>query len=924
MPNYNPLAIEPRWQRFWQDHRTFATPDTSDKPKYYILDMFPYPSGAGLHVGHPEGYTATDILARYRRMTGHHVLHPMGWDAFGLPAEQYAIQTGTHPRVTTAQNIATFKRQIQSLGFSYDWDREVDTTDPAYVKWTQWIFLQIFDTWYDPEQNKGRPISELPIPPDVRARGEAAIRRYQDSRRLAYESEVPVWWCPALGTVLANEEVIDGKSERGNYPCERRPLRQWVLRITAYADRLLNDLDLVDWPESIKTMQREWIGRSEGAEVDFRLQGTPSTEASIRGQMDMPVIRVFTTRPDTLFGATYMVLSPEHPLVDQITTPEQRSAVAAYKAEAAKKSDLERTELAKSKTGVFTGAYAINPVNQEKVPVWIADYVLATYGTGAIMAVPAHDERDYDFAKLFNLPIRPVVMPPSEWLDNNCPTDWNDLKGSFEPEYRKICTLFPAFTGEGVAINSGEFNRLTTLEFKAKIIARLEEQSQGQKRVNTKLRDWLFSRQRYWGEPFPILHELDAEDKPTGLLRPIPESDLPVRLPDLDDFKPTGSPEGPLSKATDWLTVTIDGKKYRRETNTMPQWAGSCWYYVRYLDPKNDKQFCSPAKAKHWLPVDLYVGGAEHAVLHLLYSRFWHKVLYDRGHLPSPEPVQKLVNQGMILGEMEFTRGLDHVRVTEDEVEKRGDKFVLKADPSVPVEARAHKMSKARGNVINPDDVVKEYGADSLRLFEMFMGPLEQVKPWSTRGVEGVYRFLSRVWRAVIDDRAETTTLSPAVKDVPADKETLRLLHHTIQKVTDDLDGMRFNTAIAAMMEFTNHLTKLEVRPRSVIEPFVLLLAPFAPHISEELWHALGHADTLAYEPWPKADPALLKSDTIEVPVQINGKLRSRLTVPADIDEKSLEAAALADEKVKAAIAGKTVKKVIVVKGKLVNIVVAG
>jgi leucyl-tRNA synthetase len=906
MPNYNPRAIEPRWQRFWQEHRTFATPDTSDKPKYYILDMFPYPSGAGLHVGHPEGYTATDILARYRRMSGHHVLHPMGWDAFGLPAEQYAIQTGTHPAVTTAQNIATFKRQIQSLGFSYDWDREVDTTDPAYVKWTQWIFLQIFDTWYDPTLNRGRPIAELPIPADIKAKGEAAVRRYQDSKRLAYESEVPVWWCPALGTVLANEEVIDGKSERGHYPCERRPLRQWVLRITAYADRLLSDLELVDWPESIKTMQREWIGRSEGADVDFPLASPPAAAGG-------SAIRVFTTRPDTLFGATYMVLSPEHALVDQITTPGQRAAVAAYKAEAAKKSDMERTELAKTKSGVFTGAYAINPVNQKQIPVWIADYVLASYGTGAIMAVPGQDERDWEFAEVYNLPIVRTVQPPAGWEGK-------------------------AYLGDGPAINSDFLNRLNVADAKRWIIDWLEAKGLGTRRVNYKLRDWLFSRQRYWGEPFPILHELDANGNPSGLLRPAPESELPVRLPDLEDFKPTGSPEGPLSKATDWLNVTIDGKKYRRETNTMPQWAGSCWYYVRYLDPKNDKQFCAAAKAKYWLPVDLYVGGAEHAVLHLLYSRFWHKVLYDRGHLPCPEPFMRLVNQGMILGEMEFTgyrrghhwvsandaEGAEAVRLSEDQVEKRGDGFVLKENASIRVDARAHKMSKARGNVINPDDVVKEYGADSLRLFEMFMGPLEQVKPWSTRGVEGVYRFLSRVWRVIIDDRAETTQLGPAVKDVPADKETLRLLHHTIRRVTDDLDGMRFNTAIAAMMEYTNHLTKLEVRPRAAVEPFVLLLSPFAPHIGEELWHALGHTDTLTYEPWPKADPALLKADTIEVPVQVNGKLRSRVTVPADSDEKALEAAALADEKIKSFISGKQVRKVIVAKGKLVNIVVAG
>jgi leucyl-tRNA synthetase len=925
MPNYNPQAIEPRWQRFWQDHRTFATPDSSDKPKYYILDMFPYPSGAGLHVGHPEGYTATDILARYRRMTGHHVLHPMGWDAFGLPAEQYAIQTGTHPRVTTQQNIATFKRQIQSLGFSYDWDREVDTTDPEYVKWTQWIFLQIFDTWYDPEQNKGRPISELPIPPEVRARGDASVRRYQDARRLAYESEVPVWWCPALGTVLANEEVIDGKSERGHHPCERRPLRQWVLRITAYADRLLGDLDLVDWPESIKTMQREWIGRSEGADVDFKMHES-------RGSL-----RVFTTRPDTLFGATYMVLSPEHPLLDLITTPSQKDAVAAYKAEAAKKSDLERTELAKTKTGVFTGFYAINPVNQEKIPIWIADYVLASYGTGAIMAVPGQDERDWEFAEVYGLPIVRTVQPPADWQGK-------------------------AYVGDGPAINSDFLNGLHVADAKRKIINWLEAKGLGTRRVNYKLRDWLFSRQRYWGEPFPILHELDANGKPAGLLRPVPESELPVRLPDLEDFKPTGSPEGPLSKATDWLTVTIDGKKYRRETNTMPQWAGSCWYYVRYLDPHNDRQFCDPAKAKYWLPVDLYVGGAEHAVLHLLYSRFWHKVLYDRGHLPTSEPFKKLVNQGMILVE-EYHVDPEVYAANKDKITDLGlqvrhwknednEDYVLRNPPAadrpdkfsplneeqlvkqkgktllkgtdLELIVKADKMSKSRNNVVGPDDFVKEYGADSLRLYEMFMGPLEQAKPWSMRGVEGLYRFLSRVWRAIIDDRAETTQLSPAVQDVPADKETLRLLHHTIQKVTDDLDGMRFNTAIAAMMEYTNHLTRLDVRPRAAVEPFVLLLAPFAPHVGEELWHALGHPDTLAYEPWPKADPALLKSDTIEVPVQVNGKLRSRLTVPADNDEKALETAALADEKVKAFIAGKQVKKVIVAKGKLVNIVVVG
>ncbi|HTK77472.1 MAG TPA: leucine--tRNA ligase [Gemmataceae bacterium] len=907
MPNYHPQAIEPKWQRYWQERRTFATPDTSTKPKYYILDMFPYPSGAGLHVGHPEGYTATDILARYRRMNGYHVLHPMGWDAFGLPAEQHAIATGEHPSKNTQQNIATFRRQIQSLGFSYDWDREVDTTDPAYVKWTQWIFLQLFDTWYDAEANKGRPIAELPIPTEVKTQGETAVRQYQDSKRLAYQSEVPVWWCPALGTVLANEEVIDGLSERGHHPCERRPLRQWVLRITSYADRLLKDLDQVDWPESIKTMQREWIGRSEGADVDFKLRDHPGA------------IRVFTTRPDTLFGATYMVLAPEHALVDQITTPEQRQAVKEYQASASRKSDLERTELAKTKSGVFTGAYAINPVNGEAIPVWIADYVLASYGTGAIMAVPAQDERDWEFAEIYNLPIVRTVQPPEGWKGN-------------------------AYLGDGPAINSQFLNGLHVADAKRKIIDWLEQKGLGQRRVNYKLRDWLFSRQRYWGEPFPILHELDANGSDTGQLRPVPESQLPVRLPELADFKPTGSPEGPLMKAKDWLQVTIDGKKYRRETNTMPQWAGSCWYYIRYLDPKNDRRFCDPAKTKYWLPVDLYVGGAEHAVLHLLYSRFWHKVLYDRGHVPGPEPFRRLVNQGMILGEMEFTgyqlvdgqwftfpfdegehdvNLITPVKLSEDQVEKRGDSFVLKENPSIHVNARAYKMSKARGNVINPDDVVKEYGADSLRLFEMFMGPLEQVKPWSMHGVKGVSGFLSKAWRNLIDDRAEKTQLNPAVRDVAADRDTLRLLHETIAKVTADLEEMKFNTAISALMVFNNHLTKLEVRPKSVVEPFVLLLSPFAPHMGEELWQALGHAETLAYETWPKADPALLKADTIEVPVQVNGKLRSKLVVAADSDEKTLEAAALADEKVKAFIGGKQIKKVIVAKGKLVNVVVA-
>jgi leucyl-tRNA synthetase len=938
MPSYNPKVIERRWQDYWQKNKTFRTPDLSDKPKLYILDMFPYPSGAGLHVGHPEGYTATDILARYQRMRGRNVLHPMGWDAFGLPAEQYAISTGTHPRVTTENNINNFRRQIQMLGFSYDWDREVDTTDPNYFRWTQWIFLQLFDTWYDAEQKRGRPIAELPMPPEVKQKGDAAVRAYRDGKRLAYQAEVPVNWCEALGTVLANEEVIDGKSERGGHPVVRMPLRQWLLRITAYAERLIDDLEGLDWSESIKKMQRDWIGKSEGAEVDFAL------ESGLR-------IRVFTTRPDTLFGATYMVLAPEHSLVDAITTPEQRAAVQAYQADAARKSDLERTELSKKKTGVFTGAYAINPVNQEKVPVWIADYVLATYGTGAIMAVPAHDLRDWEFARAFKLPIRPVVQPPEGYQPS---------KEEAALAYKEGGVKHYPFVGEGTAINSGSFNGLSTAEFKRGITAWLEERRQGCRRVNYKLRDWLFSRQRYWGEPFPILHEIDDKGNPTGVIEPLSPDELPLRLPDMEDYKPSGKAEPPLSKAKDWLYVTRHGKRYRRETNTMPQWAGSCWYYLRYIDPRNDKALCAAEKERYWMPVDLYVGGAEHAVLHLLYSRFWHKVLYDRGHVHTPEPFQRLVNQGMILVEEyhiapeAYAANKDHIEavglqvlhwkeedeeiyvlrnptpadnpdkfcpLTEEQVVKKKGKTLL-ASTAIELTVRADKMSKSRHNVINPDEVVRDYGADSLRLYEMFMGPLEATKPWNMRGVEGVSRFLGRVWRLFLDDYSQDMRLSEAVKDVPPGHDTLRELHRTIQRVTEDLDGMRFNTAIAAMMEFTNHLTPLTVRPRSALEPFVLLLAPFAPHLAEELWHVLGHRETLAYEPWPKSDAALTKTDEIEVPVQINGKVRLRLTVPAEIDKTTLEKTALDDERVRRLIEGKQVRKVIVVPGKLVNIVV--
>ncbi|MCS7166950.1 MAG: leucine--tRNA ligase [Gemmatales bacterium] len=943
MPKYNPQRIEPKWQKYWLENKTFRTPDFPDKPKFYVLDMFPYPSGAGLHVGHPEGYTATDIVARYKRMRGYCVLHPMGWDAFGLPAEQYAIETGTHPRITTQQNIATFRRQIQMLGFSYDWDREIDTTDPAYYKWTQWIFLLLYDTWYDETQQRGRPIAELPIPPEIQAQGERAVREYRDSKRLAYLADAPVNWCPALGTVLANEEVVDGKSERGGHPVIRIPLRQWMLRITAYAERLLRDLDLVDWPEPIKEMQRHWIGRSEGAEVDFPLDRPDAAyqqwlaERQRRGWPEVPepdVIRIYTTRPDTLFGATYMVLAPEHPLVPRITAAPYREAVEAYRAEAARKSDLERTELARKKTGVFTGAYAINPVNGERIPIWIADYVLISYGTGAIMAVPAHDERDFEFAQQFGLPIRTVVRPPDDWLEQTKST---------------LDHLTQAYVQDGIAVNSGEFDGLPTPEFKKRITTWLSERGLGRFKVNYKLRDWLFSRQRYWGEPFPILFELDEAGQPTGVMEPLTISELPLTLPELEDFKPTGRPEPPLEKAKDWVYVTRQGKRYKRETNTMPQWAGSCWYYLRYIDPKNDQALCDPAKEKAWMPVDLYVGGAEHAVLHLLYSRFWHKVLYDRGYVSTPEPFQKLVNQGMILGEMEYTafrnsqgqwvsaqfveeetatdkrtgEKYERVRLSEDQVEKRGEYFVLKEAPDIRVDARAYKMSKSRGNVINPDQVVAEYGADSLRLYEMFMGPLEATKPWSMRGVEGVYRFLHRVWRLVIDEEADTMRLHPGVRDVAADRETLRRLHATIKKVTEDIEAMRFNTAIAAMMEFANYLSRLEVRPKAVLETFVLLLSPFAPHIAEELWQALGHAQTLAYHPWPEYDPDLIRTEEVEIPVQVNGKVRTRIIVPRDADEETIRQTALADPKVQEWLAGKTVRKTIIVPNKLVNLVVA-
>lgn len=970
MPAYHPQRIEPKWQAYWEKNRTFRATDLDrSRPKLYILDMFPYPSGAGLHVGHPEGYTATDILCRYKRMRGFNVLHPMGWDAFGLPAEQYAVQTNTHPRITTQANIETFRRQIKSLGFSYDWDREVDTTDPGYYKWTQWIFLQIHDTWYDPEvvwtdpqgrerKGKGRPIAELPIPP-----GTTDVASYRDSKRLAYRALVPVNWCPALGTVLANEEVIDGKSERGGFPVERMPLTQWMLRITAYAERLVEDLDAVDWPRPIKDMQRNWVGRSEGAEVDFPILldddlASWEVRRQSEGFVKTPpndVIRVYTTRPDTLFGATYMVLAPEHPLVEQITTPEHSAAVARYREQAARKSDLDRTDLAKTKTGVFTGGYAVNPVTGKPIPIWIADYVLMGYGTGAIMAVPGHDERDFAFAKTFGLPIVAVVMPPTTWLEAHRPRHHSIAFTTLEGYYKRNPSEFTeAYCDEGLSIQSENAEaRITgspTPEAKRAITAWLAEQGLGRRAVNYKLRDWLFSRQRYWGEPFPVV--LDQDDQ----VQPVSESELPVILPDLDDFKPTGKPEPPLSKASQWVRYS---DRFRRETNTMPQWAGSCWYYLRYLDPLNPEKAWDPEKEKYWMPVDLYVGGAEHAVLHLLYSRFWHKVLFDRGLVSTPEPFQRLVNQGMILGEMQYRvfkrpngdpisiadlekdginvsgmiqgEGEFEVHpggqlfimhyVPETEVEKIGDKFYLKGQKDIQVDAKAYKMSKSRGNVINPDAVVAEYGADSLRLYEMFMGPLEAVKPWNMKGVEGVYRFLGRAWRMIVD--ADVIRLDPKVKDLSPTLDQAKLISRTIASVTEDFEALRFNTAISRLMEFVNAFTSAEIRPRAAMDTFVLLLSPLAPHAAEELWQILGHEQTLAYEPWPTYDSGVLRDDEVEIPVQVNGKLRGRVVVPADADGTHLEVAARGDERIAALLEGKTIRKVIVVPGTLVNFVVS-
>jgi len=947
MAGYDFAAIEKKWQKYWAENDTFRQPDPgeggfAERPKLYVLDMFPYPSGAGLHVGHPEGYTATDIVCRHARMKGFNVLHPMGYDAFGLPAEQYAVEHGVHPRETTARNIANIERQIRMFGFSYDWSRRVATTDVEYYRWTQWIFLQMFNSWYDPEVDAARPISELvhrlesgdyvvnvvgeatvnvsdgitPLLGDpvgtskwhelTRAERNAVI----DSHRLAYMAEVPVNWCPRLGTVLANEEVTnEGRSERGDHLVYRRALKQWMLRITAYAERLQADLDMLDWPEPIKIMQRNWIGRSTGAEVDFRMesvgtdvwfeerreQGYPAVEED-------EVIRVYTTRPDTLYGATYMVLAPEHALVDRITAGEHRRAVEAYVAEAARKSELERTAETKEKTGVFTGAYAVNPVNRERIPIWVADYVMMGYGTGAIMAVPAHDTRDFEFAEEFDLPIVQVVVPPEG-------VDWR------------------GYVDDGTAVNSGEYDGLTTAKFKRRITEDLARQGLAKAAVNYKLRDWLFSRQRYWGEPFPIVHCDEC-----GAVA-LSEDDLPLVLPEMEDFTPESSedpeapPKPPLGKAAEWIRTTCPacGRPATRELNTMPQWAGSCWYYLRYLDPKSSDRFCDPQIERYWMApreegaaggVDLYVGGAEHAVLHLLYARFWHKVLYDLGHVSSPEPFARLFNQGMIRS---FAyRDARGVYVGYEDIEHRDDGPYHRQTGEKLVES-VEKMSKSLKNVVNPDDVIAEHGADTFRLYEMFMGPLESSKPWNTRDVPGVGRFLNRVWRMIAGDEESQ---APLLTGAHADNGVERALHRLIKKVGEDIEAMKFNTAIAAMMEFVNAVYKAGSISGDQAGRFVLVLAPFAPHIAEELWQKLGHDESLAHEPWPAYDAGLIAEETIEMPVQVNGKVRARISVPAGAGEDDVIAAALANERIAELTEGGNVVKRIVVPGRLVNLVV--
>jgi leucyl-tRNA synthetase len=846
MAEYNFLVIEAKWQKYWKENHVYKVDDDFSKPKYYILDMFPYPSGAGLHIGHPEGYTATDIIARYKRMKGFNVLHPMGFDAFGLPTERYSMQTGIHPAIATEKNIANYIRQLNMLGFGYDWDRLVNTTSPHYYRWTQWMFTIIYDSWYDHKEKKARHINELPIPAELKTENE--IEEYKNSKRLAYIANIPVNWCAELGTVLANEEVDEWKQK--GYTVERKPMRQWMLKITEYADRLLDDLDLVDWPHSTKEMQVNWIGKSVGAEIEFKVNDD--------------TINVFTTRPDTIFGATYIVLAPEHKLVEKITTSAHKTLVREYVYSAASKSDMDRTALNKIKSGVFTGAFATNPANNDKIPIWIADYVLSHYGTGAIMAVPAHDERDYEFAKQFGLDIKQVVTNRE-----------NNISVEKEAYYEKT----------GFAINSANnevsLNGLTTKDAMDRMIEWLVNKNIGAAKIQFKLRDWLFSRQRYWGEPIPIMFFED------GTKRCLDPDELPLVLPDIKDFKPANTGESPLANVDSWINF-IDKKtrkKARFETNTMPQWAGSCWYYLRYIDPNNDKNFVDKEKEKYWMNdgVDLYVGGAEHAVLHLLYARFWHKVLYDYGYVSTTEPFKKLFHQGLIIGE------------------------------------DGHKMSKSLGNVVNPDEVIKEYGADSLRIFEMFLGPLEASKPWSKTGIEGVSKFLNRVCRLIVN---ENGTLLDSVKDIDMNADQEYVLNYTIKKIADDIENLSFNTAVAQMMIFVNEFNKAEIKPKQAIEKFIICLSTFAPHVSEELWHILGHNNSIVLQKYPDYDETKIVKNVIEFIVQVSSKIRGKIKIDLDTTQEEAEKIARKDENVLKYLEGKEIKKIIFVKNKLINFIV--
>jgi leucyl-tRNA synthetase len=884
--DYNFHEIEKKWQQYWEENKTFKTPEDLTNPKKcYILDMFPYPSGAGLHVGHPEGYTATDIYSRFKRMNGFNVLHPMGWDAFGLPAEQYAIQTGTHPSVTTRNNCDTFRRQIKELGLSYDWEKEINTTDPKYFKWTQWIFIRLFNTWFDENLQKGRPVSELEIPEKISRSGNVEIRKYIDSKRLAYYDNALVWWCPSCRIVCANEEVLnDGTHEKCGNIVEKKNLKQWMLRIPLYAERLLKGIDDLNWPEGIKDMQRNWIGRSTGAEVDFKINGLDEN------------LTVFTTRPDTLFGATYMVIAPEHQIVNKITIEDCRKQVNEYIKLSALKSDLDRTDLAKEKTGVFTGRYALNPVNNNKIPIWVADYVLTGYGTGAIMAVPAHDTRDFEFAQKFNLPIVCIQDP-----------DVNDAVLR-----QRIIEGNECWTEDGKYINSAD--RITGIDINglnkeagiAKITGWLESKNLGKAKVNYKLRDWLFSRQRYWGEPFPVIHWEDGE------ITVIDEKELPLELPQLEKYLPGESGESPLANAGNWLNVVDkNGRRGRRETNTMPQWAGSCWYYLRFIDPGNDNVIFDKKKEKYWMPVDLYIGGAEHAVLHLLYSRFWHKVLFDLGIVSTDEPYQRLFNQGMILAfAYENETG---AKIPADQIREKDGKF-YNTENGAEVRQKVAKMSKSLKNVVNPDDVTEKYGADSLRLYEMFMGPLDIMKPWDDRNVKGVFNFLGRAFRFFSNP--------DNITDVQEDIEVLKGLHKTIKKVEDDIENLKFNTAVSEMMIFLNLAYKKGKVSRDTACSYTLIISPFAPHLAEELWQLLGHDKTLAYEPWPEVIEEYLKVDVFDYPVSFNGKMRFKIELPADMSTDEIIKKVLSDERSAKWIGTSTPSNVIVVPKKIVNVVI--